>query len=67
MLTAICILSYIFTNTAKSELSDVALQCMCRLLVELTHFNFRVNLMTAIVSRLSKKSWDEVGLEYNRY
>ena len=47
--------------SAKRELSEVALQCICRLLTELTHFNFRVNLMTAVVSRLSKKSWDEVG------
>ncbi|KAL5490482.1 hypothetical protein ACEPAI_5315 [Sanghuangporus weigelae] len=44
---------------AKSELAGTALQCMCRLLTDLTHFNFRVNLMTAIVSRLSRKTWDE--------
>ncbi|THH03855.1 hypothetical protein EW145_g5953 [Phellinidium pouzarii] len=43
----------------KSELADTALQCICRLLAELTHFNFRVNLMTAVVARLSRKSWDE--------
>ncbi|KAF8333993.1 nucleolar complex-associated protein 3 [Cantharellus anzutake] len=44
---------------AKSELSEIALQAMCTLVVELTHFNFRLNLMTAIVARLSRKSWDE--------
>ncbi|OCB84092.1 nucleolar complex-associated protein 3 [Sanghuangporus baumii] len=46
-------------NEAKSELASTALQCICRLLTDLTHFNFRVNLMTAIVSRLSRKTWDE--------
>jgi len=45
---------------AKSGLEDVALRCLCALLVEVTHFNFRVNIMSAIVARLSKKSWDEV-------
>ncbi|KAI5123294.1 hypothetical protein M0805_009315 [Coniferiporia weirii] len=44
---------------AKSELADTALQCICRLLADLTHFNFRVNLMTAVVARLSRKTWDE--------
>ncbi|KAL5533307.1 hypothetical protein ACEPAF_5083 [Sanghuangporus sanghuang] len=44
---------------AKGELASTALQCICRLLTDLTHFNFRVNLMTAIVSRLSRKTWDE--------
>ncbi|KAH7930810.1 nucleolar complex-associated protein 3 [Leucogyrophana mollusca] len=43
---------------AKSELADIALKCMCTLATEVTHFNFRVNLMTCIVARLSKKSWD---------
>jgi nucleolar complex protein 3 len=45
---------------AKSELTEVALQCICTLAQEVTHFNFRVNLMTCIVARLSKKSWDKV-------
>ncbi|KAI0306372.1 nucleolar complex-associated protein-domain-containing protein [Multifurca ochricompacta] len=43
----------------KSGLEDVALRCLCTLLVEVTHFNFRVNVASAIVARLSKKSWDE--------
>ena len=47
-------------STAKSGLEDVALQCLCTLFVEVTHFNFRVDIMSAIVARLSKKSWDEV-------
>lgn len=33
---------------------------MCMLLVEATHFNFRVNLMSCIVAALSRKSWDKV-------
>ncbi|EJD53042.1 nucleolar complex-associated protein 3 [Auricularia subglabra TFB-10046 SS5] len=43
---------------AKSELAPVALQCMCTLLTDLAHFNFRANLMGAIVGHLSRKSWD---------
>ncbi|KAG0707802.1 nucleolar complex-associated protein-domain-containing protein [Suillus ampliporus] len=46
---------------AKSELAEVALKCMCTLATEVTHFNFRTNLMTCIVARLSKKSWDEAS------
>ncbi|KAI0934378.1 hypothetical protein AcV5_006236 [Taiwanofungus camphoratus] len=44
---------------AKGELSEDALRCMCTLLVEVTHFNFRVNLMNSIVANLSRKSWDK--------
>ncbi|KAJ7285869.1 nucleolar complex-associated protein-domain-containing protein [Mycena rebaudengoi] len=44
---------------ARSELADIALNSMCTLLTELTHFNFRVNLMSCLVARLSKKSWDK--------
>ncbi|THH32116.1 hypothetical protein EUX98_g2063 [Antrodiella citrinella] len=43
---------------AKSELADVALRCMCTLLTEVTHFNFRINLMSSIVASLSRRSWD---------
>ncbi|KAL1744529.1 nucleolar complex-associated protein-domain-containing protein [Schizophyllum fasciatum] len=43
---------------ARSKLAEVALQSMCTLLKEITHFNFRTNLMSCIVARLSKKSWD---------
>ncbi|KAG6820591.1 hypothetical protein H0H93_014507 [Arthromyces matolae] len=43
---------------ARSDLADIALKSMCTLLQEATHFNFRVNLMSCIVARLSKKSWD---------
>jgi nucleolar complex protein 3 len=50
----------IYPLAARSDLADVALRCMCTLLTGNTHFNFRVNLMTCIVTRLSKKSWDQV-------
>ncbi|KAH9854145.1 nucleolar complex-associated protein 3 [Lenzites betulinus] len=46
---------------AKSELAEAALHCMCTLLVEVTHFNFRVNLMSSVVAALSRKSWDKTS------
>ena len=48
---------------AKTDLADIALRSMCTLATEVTHFNFRTNLVTCIVARLSKKSWDEVSHE----
>ncbi|KAJ2916043.1 hypothetical protein MD484_g4375, partial [Candolleomyces efflorescens] len=45
----------------RSELADIAIQCMCTLLTEATHFNFRQNLTACIITRLSKKSWDETS------
>ncbi|KAI0093628.1 nucleolar complex-associated protein 3 [Irpex rosettiformis] len=45
----------------KTDLAEVALQCMCTLLTAVTHFNFRVNLMSTIVSYLSRKSWDKTS------
>jgi len=50
----------IYPLAARSDLAEVALRCMCTLLTDVTHFNFRLNLMTCIVTRLSKKSWDQV-------
>lgn len=38
---------------------------MCTLAEEVTHFNFRVNIMTCIVARLSKKSWDKVCFRFS--
>nr|VWO98758.1 Tubulin beta chain (Beta-tubulin) [Ganoderma boninense] len=46
---------------AKSDLAETALHCMCTLLVEVTHFNFRINLMSCIVAALSRKSWDKTS------
>jgi len=45
---------------AKSELANIALQCICTLAVQCTHFNFSVNIMSCIVAQLSKKTWDRV-------
>ncbi|KAF9069671.1 nucleolar complex-associated protein-domain-containing protein [Rhodocollybia butyracea] len=45
----------------RSELSETALQCICTLLTELLHFNFRVNLMSCVVAQLSKKSWSKTS------
>jgi nucleolar complex protein 3 len=33
---------------------------MCTLLAEATHFNFNTNLISCIIARLSRKSWDKV-------
>ncbi|KAJ1970488.1 hypothetical protein H4R35_005836 [Dimargaris xerosporica] len=39
------------------SLAQVALQCMCQLLKAAPHFNFRVNLLTAVIGQMcSKKS-----------
>lgn len=59
--------SLISNFAARSGFEGVALQCLCTLLVEVTHFNFRTNIMGAVVGRLSKKSWDEVLLSFLLY
>ncbi|KAJ4495567.1 nucleolar complex-associated protein-domain-containing protein [Lentinula lateritia] len=46
---------------ARNDLSETALQCICSLLTELVHFNFRVNLMSCVVAQLSKKSWSKTS------
>jgi len=46
----------------RTKLAETALSCMCTLLAEVTHFNFSVNLISCIVARLSRKSWDKVRL-----
>ncbi|KAF9264710.1 NOC3p-domain-containing protein [Marasmius fiardii PR-910] len=40
----------------RSDLSETTLRCICTLLTELTHFNFRANLMSCVVAQLSKKT-----------
>ncbi|KAA1469484.1 nucleolar complex-associated protein 3 [Dentipellis sp. KUC8613] len=45
----------------KTDLAETALRCMCTLLTDVTHFNFRVNLMGVVVARLSRRSWDELS------
>ncbi|KIK59884.1 hypothetical protein GYMLUDRAFT_97587 [Collybiopsis luxurians FD-317 M1] len=46
---------------ARNEVSETALQCICTLLTELLHFNFRVNLMSCVVAQLSRKSWTKTS------
>lgn len=48
----------------KSAQSDpsmitVAVKCLCELLTTKTHFNFRLNLMMSIVTRMSTVQWNE--------
>ncbi|KAI0695905.1 nucleolar complex-associated protein-domain-containing protein [Cytidiella melzeri] len=45
----------------KTELAECALQCMCTLLADVTHFNFRLNLMSTVIAHLSRKSWDKTS------
>lgn len=50
----------------KSAQSDpsmitVAVKCLCELLTTKTHFNFRLNLMMSIVTRMSTVQWNEVS------
>ncbi|KAJ3355567.1 Nucleolar complex protein 3 [Entophlyctis luteolus] len=47
--------------SGDSSVAVVAMQCMSELLTTLTHFNFRVNLLSAIVSKMGVKSPAEVG------
>ncbi|KAJ8078746.1 hypothetical protein PM082_013029 [Marasmius tenuissimus] len=44
---------------AHSDIAETCLNCICSLLTELTHFNFRVNLMSCVVAQLSKKRRSE--------
>ncbi|KAF9426955.1 hypothetical protein BGZ94_005726, partial [Podila epigama] len=46
---------------AKADLATVAIHCMCNLLTSVTHFNFRLNLMTALIARMSRRRWSEVS------
>ncbi|KAJ3285481.1 Nucleolar complex protein 3 [Borealophlyctis nickersoniae] len=39
-----------------------SMQCMTSLLTSVTHFNFRINIMTAVVSRMSLKNPPEIPI-----
>ncbi|KAF8931226.1 hypothetical protein BGZ58_007749 [Dissophora ornata] len=45
------------SKKAKSDLATVSIHCMCNLLTSVTHFNFRLNLMTALIARMSRRRW----------
>ncbi|KIL69716.1 hypothetical protein M378DRAFT_7539 [Amanita muscaria Koide BX008] len=46
---------------ARSELAETTLKCMCSLLADVTHFNFRANLMACVVGQLSRRSWTKIS------
>ncbi|KAJ1951977.1 hypothetical protein IWQ62_006325, partial [Dispira parvispora] len=43
------------THTTPKSLAEVAVQCLCELLVKAPHFNFRLNILTTLVARLTDK------------
>ena len=49
------------TKKAKADLATVAVHCMCNLLTSVTHFNFRLNLMTALIARMSRRRWSDLS------
>ncbi|CAO1625523.1 unnamed protein product [Jaminaea pallidilutea] len=42
---------------SKTPAASVALRSMCVLMTRATHFNFRTNLISSLVSQLSRRSW----------
>jgi nucleolar complex protein 3 len=42
-------------------LAFVATKCLCELLVAKTHFNFRLEIMVAVVTRMSSIKWNEAA------
>ncbi|CAB4424732.1 unnamed protein product [Rhizophagus irregularis] len=59
-----------YLQSLENELKDVAkekctaeeaLQCMCNLLTSITHFNFRLNLMKTIVTRMSTRKFTKMS------
>ncbi|KAG2182251.1 hypothetical protein INT43_007178 [Umbelopsis isabellina] len=45
----------------EDKTAMVATQCMCQLLTNLTHFNFRLNIMTAVITKMSTVQWTNVS------
>ncbi|KAI8979226.1 nucleolar complex-associated protein-domain-containing protein [Mycotypha africana] len=44
-----------------ASMSLVATRCLCELLIAKTHFNFRLEIMVAIVTRMSTVKWNEAA------
>lgn len=42
-----------------ASLALVATRCLCELLIAKTHFNFRLEIMVAVVTRMSTVKWNE--------
>ncbi|CAG8555523.1 4751_t:CDS:10 [Acaulospora morrowiae] len=50
------------TELREQSCAEVALQCLCDLLTSVTHFNFRSNLMTIIVQRMSAPELNKMSV-----
>ncbi|ORX99050.1 nucleolar complex-associated protein 3 [Basidiobolus meristosporus CBS 931.73] len=48
-------------NVEPDDLSIVAIRCLCDLLTSVTHFNFRLNIMTVIISRMGTKHPNKIS------
>ncbi|KAK9766364.1 hypothetical protein K7432_004609 [Basidiobolus ranarum] len=48
-------------NAEPDDLAMVAIRCMCDLLTNVTHFNFRLNIMTAVISRMGTKNPNQMS------
>ncbi|CAO0803767.1 unnamed protein product [Mucor circinelloides] len=44
-----------------ASLAFVATRCLCELLIAKTHFNFRLEIMVAVVTRMSTIKWNEAA------
>ncbi|KAI8636491.1 CBF/Mak21 family-domain-containing protein [Parasitella parasitica] len=44
-----------------ASLALVATRCLCELLIAKTHFNFRLEIMVAVVTRMSTIKWNEAA------
>ncbi|CAO3633187.1 unnamed protein product [Mucor hiemalis] len=44
-----------------ASLALVATRCLCELLIAKTHFNFRLEIMVAVVTRMSTVKWNEAA------
>ncbi|KAI9334191.1 nucleolar complex-associated protein-domain-containing protein [Pilaira anomala] len=55
----------VLLSRKKSEedasLAMVATRCLCELLIAKTHFNFRLEIMVAVVTRMSTIKWNEAA------
>ncbi|CAM0142750.1 unnamed protein product [Umbelopsis sp. WA50703] len=49
------------SDEKEDKTAMVATQCMCQLLTNLTHFNFRLNIMTAIITKMSTVQWTNIS------
>lgn len=55
---SVSLLVYLTGRGLIQGLAEVALGCMCDLLVSLPHFNFRNNILTSLVPLMPSKKLD---------